>query len=260
MKNVLAFVVLLFLFVLLAYSSHSWYKEHIGCCGRDEAAPAAVEYPLIFDCAGRGLTTSESLWPAQRSAIVAARESGKSLLLSGPYFEGEDEEMGRIRAREFSRLLPGLEADDIVFSTRFAGNCEECKEEALHGLRYKWVTRNGDVIEYLEHAHVLYEYDSTEEISSPEVRAYFDQLAELLKVTGDRVALIGHTDNTGDPAFNSRLGMERAMEFRDHLISLGVDSQAIEVSSQGESEPMASNETEEGRRLNRRVEVRIIEQ
>jgi outer membrane protein OmpA-like peptidoglycan-associated protein len=190
---------------------------------------------------------------------MAARRPGKSLLLVGPYFEGENEEAGRLRALEVGRQLPGLNAGDLVVSARMAGDCQACKEEPLHGLRYKWVTRNDEVIEYLEHTHVLYEYDSSVEVSSPAVTAYFDELAELLQVTGDRVILTGHTDNTGEPAYNTRLGMERALEFRDHLISLGVDPAHIQVTSLGETEPLASNENEEGRRLNRRVEIRIIE-
>ncbi|MDX1410057.1 MAG: OmpA family protein [Saprospiraceae bacterium] len=89
-------------------------------------------------------------------------------------------------------------------------------------------------------------------------REYLESVASTLKQTGGRIRLTGHTDNTSSAAFNQRLGMRRANAVRAYLIRIGVDPAWIEVRSMGETQPVASNETEAGRTTNRRVELEII--
>ena len=73
-----------------------------------------------------------------------------------------------------------------------------------------------------------------------------------------RVDLEGHTDSIGTDAYNKRLGERRATVVRDYLVEKGVGAARISTSSAGESDPIASNETDKGRLLNRRVEVRAM--
>ena len=73
-----------------------------------------------------------------------------------------------------------------------------------------------------------------------------------------RVVIIGHTDSKGSDEYNMKLGMRRAVAVRDKLLEFGMDpSRIIGVESKGESEPIDTNETEEGRAKNRRVEFAI---
>jgi OOP family OmpA-OmpF porin len=72
-----------------------------------------------------------------------------------------------------------------------------------------------------------------------------------------RVVVEGHTDSRASAAYNERLGMRRADAVRSYLISKGLDSSRITAVSFGELQPVASNDTEEGRAQNRRVELRL---
>lgn len=72
------------------------------------------------------------------------------------------------------------------------------------------------------------------------------------------VEIVGHTDDVGSEDFNWTLGRNRAEAVFRYLIGKGVDSNRIYPASSGESEPIATNETEAGRALNRRVEFNVM--
>ena len=90
------------------------------------------------------------------------------------------------------------------------------------------------------------------------------QYFELLRNVKDyaeqndlRLTIIGHTDSKGTDAYNMALGMRRAVAVRDKLIEFGLDpSRILSVESRGESEPIAPNDTEQGRFENRRIECK----
>ncbi len=67
----------------------------------------------------------------------------------------------------------------------------------------------------------------------------------------------GHTDSTGSEAYNMQLGLRRAGAVRDLLIQNGVAAHRMDAVSYGEERPIATNNTPEGRQLNRRVEIKI---
>lgn len=71
------------------------------------------------------------------------------------------------------------------------------------------------------------------------------------------VLITGHTDAVGSEASNQRLSEGRSKAVREALIMRGIDGARIETDGKGESEPIADNETEEGRAMNRRVEITI---
>lgn len=72
-----------------------------------------------------------------------------------------------------------------------------------------------------------------------------------------RVDIYGHTDDTGDEAYNQVLSETRAASVRAYLISQGISADRLSSGGFGEGRPVASNETEEGRARNRRVELHI---
>ena len=73
-----------------------------------------------------------------------------------------------------------------------------------------------------------------------------------------RIRITGHTDNVGSDRFNQSLSEQRANSVRFELIKRGIDAERIEAEGKGKTEPVATNETEEGRALNRRVEFVIL--
>jgi outer membrane protein OmpA-like peptidoglycan-associated protein len=82
------------------------------------------------------------------------------------------------------------------------------------------------------------------------------ELASFLKNNPDRnVTVVGYTDSTGSAKFNNKLSRDRAESVKTALVSDGIPSDRIATSGRGESEPVASNDTEQGRQKNRRVVV-----
>ncbi|TWI53055.1 outer membrane protein OmpA-like peptidoglycan-associated protein [Pseudomonas duriflava] len=101
-------------------------------------------------------------------------------------------------------------------------------------------------------------FDSAE--ISPSDRAQLDTVASRLKneAASTRLSISGHTDSKGSDAYNQRLSERRAASVRNYLVQAGVPSASIvSVSGMGESQPVATNETAEGRAMNRRVEILI---
>jgi outer membrane protein OmpA-like peptidoglycan-associated protein len=94
----------------------------------------------------------------------------------------------------------------------------------------------------------------------PELRSVLIQFAKGL---GDNpsalVKVVGHTDSVGTDGNNQRLSVERADAVRDLLEDRGVAKARIDVAGRGEREPIASNDTAEGRAKNRRVEIFLRE-
>lgn len=79
----------------------------------------------------------------------------------------------------------------------------------------------------------------------------------LDKVEGAAVNVVGHTDNTGVAATNMRLGQNRADFAKDYLMRNGISERKINTSSKGQTAPVATNATEEGRSENRRTVVTL---
>lgn len=73
-----------------------------------------------------------------------------------------------------------------------------------------------------------------------------------------RIKIMGHTDNVGKDAANQRLSEGRAQAVREDLIKRGIDASRIEAEGYGETRPIDTNDTEEGRQNNRRVEVEVL--
>jgi outer membrane protein OmpA-like peptidoglycan-associated protein len=71
------------------------------------------------------------------------------------------------------------------------------------------------------------------------------------------IELAGHTDNIGNPSKNIKLSQERVNTVKEYLVSKGIDSSRITGKGYGGAKPIASNNSEETRKLNRRVEFII---
>lgn len=83
------------------------------------------------------------------------------------------------------------------------------------------------------------------------------RLRPHISINQHRIEIVGHTDSTSHPSYNLALGMRRAQIVADYLeLSIWADN-LVAVKSAGDSQPVASNQSEEGRQLNRRVEIRI---
>jgi outer membrane protein OmpA-like peptidoglycan-associated protein len=90
---------------------------------------------------------------------------------------------------------------------------------------------------------------------------YMDRVAQLVTTKSDKaIALEGHADNVGSAELNQKLSDERAAEIGKALVARGVPATRIRTAGFASRRPVASNTTEEGRRLNRRVEVVLLDE
>jgi len=85
-----------------------------------------------------------------------------------------------------------------------------------------------------------------------------DGLVTMLKENKKlNVLLVGHTDASGSDNLNLNLSIQRSTAVKKHLVSKGITPSRITVKGEGESKPVADNETEEGKAKNRRVEISL---
>ncbi|MDG1822903.1 MAG: OmpA family protein [Flavobacteriaceae bacterium] len=96
-------------------------------------------------------------------------------------------------------------------------------------------------------------------IDSQDVQRLSTVIKVLLANSNANISIQGHADNTGEESFNNPLSNNRASSIKDYLVNVGVDADRLSTKAFGESMPKASNDTEEGRAINRRVEFIVVE-
>lgn len=106
-------------------------------------------------------------------------------------------------------------------------------------------------------ADALFAVNSAE--LGPDARSELDSLAERIRQRDDlaRVFIAGHADTTGSDAINDPLSQRRADSVASYLVSQGVSADLIQTRGYGSRQPVASNDSADGRRQNRRVEVTL---
>ncbi len=129
-------------------------------------------------------------------------------------------------------------------------------EELRKDLKGATVERVGEGIKITFDSGILFDFDSYRLRDAS--KENLTELAGTLKKYEDTNILIeGHTDNIGTEEYNQKLSLDRAQSVADYLHLLGVADDRFIVKGYGESQPVATNETEAGRQKNRRVEVAI---
>lgn len=119
------------------------------------------------------------------------------------------------------------------------------------------VERVGEGIQVTFESGLLYDFDS--DVVRGAARENLATLAASLdKYPGTELLIVGHTDDVGSDTYNQDLSERRARAARSYLVAQGVAPSRIRTLGLGESEPVASNATEDGRHRNRRVEVAIF--
>jgi OOP family OmpA-OmpF porin len=104
---------------------------------------------------------------------------------------------------------------------------------------------------------VNFDFDKSE--IRPDARVILDEAVSILqKHPGVRVLCEGHTDGKGSIPYNQRLSMRRAIAVRNYLVSKGILASATTVDGRGKLQPVATNETGDGRAQNRRVELLVL--
>jgi len=118
------------------------------------------------------------------------------------------------------------------------------------------VARVGEGIAVTFESGLLFAFDSDQIL--PTAGTNLTELAKSLQRYPDsQLLIVGHTDSKGDDAYNQRLSERRSAAAAAYLAAQGVDRSRLAASGKGESEPIATNDTDAGQAQNRRVEVAI---
>ena len=236
----------------------------------------------------------DSNFPSLKESILADKEDGKVLEITGYQFPDEANydtqyELGIARASEVKKLLVDYIPEERirVFSATLPTD-DIPADSLIQGIQFEWVADDADEEEEEPDDEVT---DTGEEetppISTPttdtpstssdvyssnsfvkyfpynktaipaELTTFLDDLAARLIAENEKVLIRGHTDSAGDRETNFKVGLRRAKKVRDQLKKRGVAHKQIKTTSDGEKHPIADNKTEEGRQLNRRIEIFI---
>lgn len=102
-------------------------------------------------------------------------------------------------------------------------------------------------------------FDFDKDTLKPEGRQVLDQVAaQVDTINLETLIAVGHTDSIGTEEYNQGLSERRAASVKNYLVSKGIPADRIYTEGKGETSPVASNATREGRAQNRRVEIEIV--
>ena len=118
------------------------------------------------------------------------------------------------------------------------------------------VQRQGDTIQLIMPGNITFATDSADIASS-----FYTPLNNLAgsfrQYNQNSIEIVGHTDSTGNHAYNMGLSQRRAQSVANYLMAQGVDASRLSTRGAGPDQPVASNATADGRAQNRRVEVTL---
>ena len=113
------------------------------------------------------------------------------------------------------------------------------------------------IIDQSQIENIQFNFDSYE--ITPEYKTYLRGLSMLIKANPNwNIHLSGHTDNVGEDIYNVYLSEQRSISAKKFLVSCGIEEERLTYDFFGESKPVATNQTPEGRYKNRRVEIKAL--
>jgi outer membrane protein OmpA-like peptidoglycan-associated protein len=140
-----------------------------------------------------------------------------------------------------------------IIGNRMDKKAEELDEE----LENADVERVGEGIKVTFDSGLLFDFDSSD--LRPTARQNLTEFSGRMREFEEtNILVVGHTDSKGSESYNEQLSEDRAEAAATHMIERGINPSRITTIGKGETEPVATNETEAGRQQNRRVEVAIF--
>lgn len=226
--------------------------------------------PIISEATEKALATVKDYFDSH---------SEEALVITGFYDDTERNRtllpnLGMARAEALKAWLTeyGMRHQQITTQAYMNINLTYLKDTLLDGLTFEVMDELPDadlseeelnaLREKLENTsrNLYFETGATPLMVNDTVRQYIQELKQYLNAKEEAsIELIGHTDNIGEARQNLEYAQQRADFTRELLSRAGINLAQIRTDSKGESEPIATNDTEEGRSKNRRVEIRLIE-
>lgn len=164
--------------------------------------------------------------------------------------------IGRAAGSTAAGAIIGAAAGGIVGAVIGAEMDKQAKE-LKQNIPGATVERVGEGIAVTFASGLLYDFDS--DVILPQAGANLRALAASLhKYPGSNLLIVGHTDQVGSADYNQALSERRAVAAANYLVAQSVPRTRVGTRGMGETEPVASNDTELGQQQNRRIEVAIF--
>jgi len=200
-----------------------------------------------------------------KNTILSEKTADNLLEITGYYYDEERNtstypNLGLARANKLKALFDKDILVDRIRLKAIKAPIPFNKDKYVTASAFKWLPapKLSTVEIFTDRTVVRFPFNSVQKELDSDIDQYLDKLAKRIKETKEKVSLTGHTDNIGEEEVNVKLALRRAKMIRDILIDKGVNRRQINTYSKGKSEPIDDNATEEGRRKNRRVVVRLI--
>ena len=206
--------------------------------------PVIVLSALLISCAAPQTKTQKGAAYGAAGGAVAGAVIGQAI--------GRDTK-GTLWGAAIGAAVGGLGGAGVG---RMMDNQEQEMRDALAASEAAAVRREGNLLAVTFKGDVTFDTNSV--TINPGLHAEIDRVANVLTQYPDTLIRIeGHTDSIGSETYNMDLSYRRADAVRNLLIQRGVGGSRLETVGFGETRSVASNETESGRQLNRRVEIKV---
>ena len=265
-RTILILILTVLWFWLCHYRYTCVHKQVCYGCAPDtsQEVPLQKNYgPLTFNANSATAITTDR-FTAFKDSILKLGPPDGILEIIGYYYPGEQapsgfDNMGLARADQARELFAkDIRSERIRLLGQLRTGDAPSNPFASAGFSWKVIdVAKSEVVKTADGANIYFPTNSAQKEVDPDIDDYLKQVAERVKLSDEKINLTGHTDNVGNPASNQKLGMDRAISIRNVLRSYGVPNDRITTVSKGESQPFTTNDTEEGRHQNRRVELTI---
>jgi len=242
---------------------HAWYQAELAStttrAAKEQETIASLKLQIIQ------LETDTKLYQAETEAARQERarqiaEAAQALALAKAKSEAEAKDRA-LREKAQAELRAAIESVEKERALQQTQELERAKQElegkltdAMKEIAQVKEEKRGLIISLSD---IL--FDSGKATLLQGTQRQLAQLGKILSGYSDRRIIVeGHTDNVGGNAFNLQLSEARAESVRNALIEQGVSPNLISAVGYGQSKPVASNDTRQGRAQNRRVEIVVL--
>lgn len=222
--------------------------------------------PLDFRWSDATTFTNEG-FVDYKSTILSKKEENNILEITGYYIEREQNSstfsnMGLARANKIKELFIEEVGETRIRlkSKRYPFSTDK-KKGFFKGASFDWIPVESRSVEvFSDRTIIRFPFNSVQKEIDPTIDNYLKKLATRIIQSKEKISITGHTDNVGEQEINLQIAHRRAKMIRDILLQKGVSRNQLYTATKGENEPISTNDTEEGRKENRRVVVKLLPQ
>ena len=221
--------------------------------------------PILFRWSDQTLIVNQDIDLVVDSLVQLLNDQDQ-IEITGLYFRDEENptpypNLGIARAAAMRDVFfSKLDTSRIQLKATLADIRGDVRNKMFEALVFRKIINNEFIKEVDDRVLIYFPFNSTKRLENPTITEYLSRVADRVKTTGEKIQLTGHTDSEGTNESNYYLGLWRAGAIRDILVDQkGVPESQVILKSRGELEPLGSNNTFEGRKSNRRVELKLIQ-